>query len=92
MYIVNLISALEKATKDDVMCNNAIYCCNLQSRMNCGRTKMIPWGSWSPKIASNKLHLPVFIPLCSHSEHGLDLLLALTDRMEQKCGCASSRP
>lgn len=34
---------------------------------------------------------PAGIPVCSHNEHELALLLALTDRIEEECFCASSR-
>ena len=87
-----LISVIQKATEDNVTCNSAIYCFNCQSRRNRRRTKMIPCGSWSPKMAPNKPPFPVFTPLCSLNEHALALLLALTDRMEQKCCYASSKP
>lgn len=86
-----LISVIQKATEDNATCNSAIYCFNCQSRRNCRRIKMIPCGSWSPKMAPNKPPFPVFTPLCSLNEHALALLLALTDRMKQKRCYANSK-
>lgn len=87
-----LMSAIEKATEDHVMCNSAIYCSCPQSRRSCRRAKVIPPGSWSPKAASSKPPLRVCKPLCSHNEHRLALLLGLIDRIGQKCCHAGSKP